>query len=316
MSYQPYAAPPLPPSDPTDVVGKRVLAWIIDGIIYVALSMVLRLAIGGNGGIESHDLNNSQQTPEAFCRLWRQAHNGFCSYSGSTASTFTWDDIARALIPFFVLFIIYCIVQGLLGGSLGKLAMGLRIVKADGTQAGIGASFIRTIMWIVDAITCAIPLVGLITMMTTKGHRRVGDMAASTYVVRQQHVGQPVILPGDPGYGYYGFSGQHGVYTGQPGAAPFGQPGQAPYGQPGAELFGQPGQAPYGQPGQPGAAPTGPPGQPVQPTTSGPSATDGAYEADKPVWDDARDTYIQFDSERNAWLEFDQKSQSWKPIST
>lgn len=311
MSYQPYAAPPLPPSDPTDVVGKRVLAWIIDAVIYVVVSFGISAAIGGGSSVESHDLSSSAQTPEAFCTMWRETHNGYCSYSGTTATTFANSDITRILIPFLVLFAIYCVVQGLLGGSLGKLAMGLRIVKSDGTQAGIGASFLRTFMWIVDAITCSIPLVGLITMMTTKGHRRVGDMAASTYVVRQEQVGHPVFLPGDPGYGYYGFSGQHDVYTGQPGATPYGQPGQPPYGQPGQPPFGQPGSAPYGQPEQPGQ-----PGYFDQPTTAVSPTTDGTYEADKPTWDDARNTYIQFDSERNAWLEFDQTSQTWKPIST
>ena len=144
-----------------------------------------------------------------------------------------------------------------------------------------------------------IPLVGLILILNTRGHRRVGDMGASTYVVEQRYLDQPVILPGDAGFGYVGQSAIPGPFGQQPGYPQTGPPTQ-PFGQP----------TPYGQPpayGQPG---------PHQQPPSAMSGTNATYEADKPVWDQERDTYIQFDTERNAWLEFDQKSQQWKPIST
>lgn len=290
MSYNyPYA--PAPSGDPTAATGKRVLAWIIDGIIYVVLVNVITFATGWAAKIETHDLVGSSQTAEQFCTKWKLTHSGTCLPSDTSAITIV--NMERYFIIFAILFVVYCLVQGLLGGSLGKLSMGLRVVKTDGSKAGIGASFIRTILWIIDAITFGIPIVGLILILTTKGHRRVGDMAASTYVVEQRYLDQPVILPGDPGYGYAG-------QTGMPG--PFGQQGQYPPAGPPMQPFGQP--AAYGQQG---------PGQQPASSLSGPSTT---YEADKPVWDQERDTYIQFDTERNAWLEFDQKSQQWKPIST
>ena len=283
MSYSPYGTAPQPVLDPTAVTGKRVLAWIIDAIIYMVLINGIGAIAGNRMKIESHNLAGSNGTQ--FCSNWNSANHGFCTFSGDTATTVSgWS---HSLILFGILFVVFCVVQGALGGSLGKLSMGLRIVKPDGSQAGIGASFIRTIMWIVDAITCFVPLVGLITMLSTKGHRRVGDMAASTFVVDQRQVGNPVILPGDPRYGYMGPSG---FGTQPPGG--YGTPTGGFANQPGG--FGIPAGSPsYGQPSQ--------------------SAN---YEADKPVWDDARNTYIQFDTQRQAWLEFNQASQEWKPIST
>lgn len=271
-----------PVGDPTDVTGKRLGAWLIDGVIYVVLSNVLTavLGLGSFATRQITDLGNIP--PETFCASWRAANDGICI--ASEDSVLLVDDPYGGLVVFAGLFILFCVVQGVLGGSLGKLAVGLRIVKRDGSQAGIGASFARTLMWIVDAIPC-IPLVGLITMSTSKGHRRVGDMVAGTFVVPASHVGQPVILPGEPGYGR--------IPTGQ---APWG-------GAPGTTTHGTP-PAGYDITGLP-------------PATFGPgTSSEPQYEADTPSWDAARNTYIKYDSTRAAWLELDQATNQWVPIST
>ena len=312
MSNSPYGTAPQPVLDPTAVTGKRVLAWIIDGIIYVVLTWLILIVVLGLSARSAYVPTG--QTSTDFCAQieQQQPHTRCVDTSNSNSSTNASATQPKVLIlsnyypgreslVFLALFVVFCLVQGVLGGSLGKLSMGLRIVKPDGSQAGIGASFIRTIMWIVDAITCGIPLVGLVTMLSTKGHRRVGDMAASTFVVDQHHVGNPVILPGDPRYGYMGPSG-------------FGTQPPGGYGTPTGSFGTQPGG--YGnQPGGFGSQPGGF-GMPVGTQPYGQSGLSGNYEADKPVWDDTRNTYIQFDTQRQAWLEFDQASQEWQPIST
>ena len=228
---------------------------------------------------------------------------------------------------FVGLFVAYCLVQGVFGASVGKLALSLRVVKADGRQAGIGASFARTFGWIIDAITCGLPIVGGISMFSSAGHRRVGDMIAGTYVVPQQLVGNPVILPGQPGFGQYppavaygaplpgvrsvahppASSAHRPASSAPPPVSSVRPPGPTGPTVPGAgDLGGSPPTTP--NPWAPTSSP------PV--TTPAPDASSSDYEADVPSWDAERNTYIQYDSARQAWLEFDQRSQQWKPIST
>lgn len=73
------------------------------------------------------------------------------------------------------------VIQGLLGGSPGKLAMGLRVIRSDGTDAGLWRCLLRTIILPVDSACCGI--VGLIAVNKTRGHRRLGDLAAGTMVI-------------------------------------------------------------------------------------------------------------------------------------
>jgi hypothetical protein len=92
--------------------------------------------------------------------------------------------------------LILVLLQGLTGASVGKAIAGLRTVGEDGQRPGIGKAFIRTLLWAVDAAPWLVPLVGLITGLTTTGHRRVGDMAAKTFVVRAADAGSPIVVPG------------------------------------------------------------------------------------------------------------------------
>ena len=85
--------------------------------------------------------------------------------------------------------------RGVSGYSIGKAVMGLRVVKqSDGQLAGIGANGLRWLLGIIDFGPCLLP--GLITGLTTKGHRRIGDMAASTLVVDKSQVGIAPVVPG------------------------------------------------------------------------------------------------------------------------
>ena len=49
----------------------------------------------------------------------------------------------------------------------------MRVVNEQGQVCGIGRSTVRTLLWIVDGAPWCFPLVGLITGLTSTGHRRV-----------------------------------------------------------------------------------------------------------------------------------------------
>ncbi len=324
VSQYPYAMPPPAPIDPTDVAWKRVLAWVVDGIVFLILFQLVSLVLGLSPDVVAHDFGTDTAKAQQFCTAWNRTHDlsQFCLADGSGKAQVVSHWYGLVWI-FLGLFVVYVVVQGVFGASVGKLALSLRVVKADGRQAGIGASFARTFGWIIDALTCGVPIIGGVAMFASTGHRRVGDMIAGTYVVPQQLMGNPVILPGQPGYGQFP-SPSYGAPT--PG--PYGGPPPGQFGPPPGQFGPPPGQfgAPPGPTGPPpgadpgAASPTTPnpwaPTSSPPPTQPAPDSSSSDYEADVPTWDAERNTYIQYDSARQAWLEFDQRSQQWKPIST
>src|SRR5699024_12932 len=78
----------------------------------------------------------------------------------------------------------------------------------------------------IDTLCFFLP--GAILVFTTKGHRRLGDMAAGTFVVSKQAVGTPPHVPGVtapewPAAGGYGAG--YGAGAGAWGAGGYGAPG-------------------------------------------------------------------------------------------
>jgi len=69
------------------------------------------------------------------------------------------------------------------GQSLGKMALRIRVVMADGRQPTPGACLLRWLLWIVDGPTLSFP--GLLVMVLSRRNQRLGDLAAATVVVRQ-----------------------------------------------------------------------------------------------------------------------------------
>lgn len=294
-----YSSPYHVPADSTAVVGRRIGAWVIDLIIYLLLSFLVTAAFGGFSFETWEDLG-SEAAAERFCDIWEEENPGGVCFP-STDSAITYEGSSASLVFWAIHLVAYGVISGMLGGSPGKLAVGLRVVGADGQKAGIGKNLLRTVLWIVDAITCAVPIVGGILMVSTKGHRRVGDMAAGTFVVDKDAVGQPVNVPGltgSPGYApTYGAPAGWGTGPAAPGTGwgtgPASSPAPGGWAPPatGAD-------APFGSPAAPGPAAPGP--------------TPGA---DAPTWDPARNAYIQYDRELASWMQWDDASNQWKPIS-
>jgi len=81
--------------------------------------------------------------------------------------------------------IIYFIVmEATKGATVGKMAMGLKVVKKDGSAISWPESVIRNLLRIVDALP-AFYIIGIICIAVTPNKQRVGDMAASTLVVKK-----------------------------------------------------------------------------------------------------------------------------------
>jgi len=79
--------------------------------------------------------------------------------------------------------ILYFTVSQMLSGgrTLGKSAMGLRVIRVDGGSAGLSAYFLRSAAYIVDLLG-----VGPLLMFFHPLSRRLGDLLAGTVVVRER----------------------------------------------------------------------------------------------------------------------------------
>ena len=157
---------------PTKVVGRRVVAYVIDSLIIAAIVAISWYVLTKNvspgkcirGGVEI---------------------NGKCR-------GFTADQSSHRTIWFLISAIvaigILIFMQGLTGRTPGKAIVGIKVVKGDGRPPGIGRTIVRELLWIIDVLP-ALNLVGFITALASKNNQRVGDMVAGTYVVDRNFSG-------------------------------------------------------------------------------------------------------------------------------
>jgi uncharacterized RDD family membrane protein YckC len=133
-------------------MGRRVVAALIDLVVVVALLTVAALAFG-------------------------HAHA-----SGGSASVSVHG--VGALVWFAATFAYYLVTEATLGGTLGKLLLGIRVTRVDGGAPSWGQIAGRTALRVVDILP-ALYLVGFIVALASgPRQQRVGDHAAGTVVVR------------------------------------------------------------------------------------------------------------------------------------
>ena len=175
----------------TKVVGRRVVAFIIDAIIVTAINLAIFFALAGDPveGLTSGDL---APTDTVYGNL-ELGDKTYSVYGGTAALYFALT--LAVTIGYWV------VLQGLKGLTVGKAMMGIRVVKDDGmSPPGIGRAFGRWFLYIADAFPYFLPnLTGFIVAMVSKKNQRLGDMVASTLVVDKNSVGAGPLPGGDAG---------------------------------------------------------------------------------------------------------------------
>jgi uncharacterized RDD family membrane protein YckC len=108
---------------------------------------------------------------------------GETSTAGGTASASL--GTLGTLILLIISFGYYALLEGYLGQTLGKMLLGIKVVREDnGEVPGFGAAAIRTVMRVIDVLPFAY-LVGFIAVLFSGKNQRLGDMLANTLVVRR-----------------------------------------------------------------------------------------------------------------------------------
>ncbi|WP_394836193.1 RDD family protein [Pendulispora rubella] len=97
--------------------------------------------------------------------------------------TTTGMGVGLMLVLLFVVQWVYFVVwEAWKGTSLGKMALGLRVVTTTGRPIGFGGAALRNILRGADVLPIGY-LVGFVTMLLTSRFQRLGDLTANTMVV-------------------------------------------------------------------------------------------------------------------------------------
>jgi uncharacterized RDD family membrane protein YckC len=169
--------------NPTHVMGRRVVAFIIDAVLLTAVFAGLFLALANH---------SDQALSLTGTNLHVTVNNDTYYLQGDDATSFYVIEVLIGLLYAGV-------IQGLTGGTIGKLICGIRVMREDGSRPGIGRGVLRWVLLIVDDFPYFIPmLTGFIVALTNDRRQRVGDLAAGTFVVRAGTAAVPTAVATPP----------------------------------------------------------------------------------------------------------------------
>ena len=165
--------------DPTQVVLRRTVAYLVDALLIAAILLV---TIWVTGDVK----RSSQDCPDPIPK-----NHSCIDYNHQALvvnnRVFVWFTLL--VIVLFTLF--FGLIPGITGASPGKSLLGIRVVRADGTKPGWKRGLLRSVCWGLDGLMLVLPTAMWLAALTPR-HRRLGDYAAQTYVVRRDAAGRPV----------------------------------------------------------------------------------------------------------------------------
>jgi uncharacterized RDD family membrane protein YckC len=86
------------------------------------------------------------------------------------------------------------------GRTLGKMMLGLRVVRDDGSSIRFRHALVRSLLWLfVDFAPWFGSSPGIVASLMNKQGKRIGDMVAGTVVIRERHqpmASPPLFVPG------------------------------------------------------------------------------------------------------------------------
>ena len=265
-------------TDPTAVVARRGGAWFID-VVLCGLAAAIPLLL----------LADAYSLDRASGGIELEWHDGDIGvFVRDTAIVLRQTELAivlGALLAAVLLLVV--ILPGRRGWTPGHLAADLRIVRRDGSRAGIFRALVRTVAWVIDILP-GLPLVAYGSARLTRRHQRVGDLLARTYVVDKRAAGRPVDQP-----------------LTEDGAA--GTPQIEPDPQPITEPEAEPEPAP-----EPAAVMAPRPDPEPRPSAAPVAAPPAGVPVDEPIWDRRHKRYVLWHSRAGRWLTHG--DHGWAPL--
>jgi len=124
-------------------VGRRLLALLIDAIL---LGISRNLILFGVNAMGLHESLNATTTQGDAAHMFKYWLTHLDTYG-----------VLQILIFTIIPFVYFIIMEGTLGATLGKMALGIRVVNLNGSSIGWGASIVRNLLRIIDYIPYGIP---------------------------------------------------------------------------------------------------------------------------------------------------------------
>jgi len=136
-------------------LGRRFLALVIDTLLFCAIFFPITRLIKGVWLMNAAD--------------HRWAYGWFIT-----------DPLCLAFLA--IMFAYFVSLEGWAGKTLGKWAVGLRVVGVDGRTPGLGRGLARNLLRAVDTLP-ALNLLGVVLILCSPERARFGDRAAGTRVI-------------------------------------------------------------------------------------------------------------------------------------
>jgi uncharacterized RDD family membrane protein YckC len=175
--------------------GSRSLAFIFDFLIQLIPIVVAMIVLITALAIEPFKGENAKGMIEGRLPLWGAAIFSVITFATNFLYFTFWDLVSR-------------------GQSPGKRALNLRVVRDGGLPIDVRSSLIRNFLRTVDMLP-GFYVTGVVTIFLTKEHKRVGDLAGGTLVIRdlaeKVGVGDASLLLPPPR-----FAGSAGASAGNP----------------------------------------------------------------------------------------------------
>lgn len=161
-------------------IGSRFLAALLDllcMLVFLVAAVIFALA-----GIEGRD--------KVLKQMGQNAARSEALTNGLSATT----AILLLLSVFLVQWGYYIVAELLMkGASPGKRAMGLRVIRDNGMPIGFSQSLLRNLVRLVDFLPWGYGI-GLVAMFVSPRAQRLGDLVASTLVVRVDKAPRPLVV--------------------------------------------------------------------------------------------------------------------------
>ena len=118
------------------------------------------------------------------------------SYSGVTLGNVSpsaaWVLAAYVIVQFVVTWGYYVVFEGIWDGQTpGKRFMHLRVVRDGGFSVTFAASAVRNLLRVIDAL--GVYLVGIVVAMLNDSRKRLGDIVAGTFVIKEERPTPPSV---------------------------------------------------------------------------------------------------------------------------
>jgi uncharacterized RDD family membrane protein YckC len=144
---------------PVAGIGSRFVALLVDYLIWLVVILLLVLVI-----------SVVDPSLARFNRIGQK-----------------WATALFILIPFLLYWGYFTLFEAFWNGCTpGKRVAKIRVIQRSGRGIGLFESMTRNLLRVVDGFPFPIYVIGAVTVLLTRQHQRLGDLAAGTLVVHQR----------------------------------------------------------------------------------------------------------------------------------